>query len=282
MPNIDLHKVLVTGAGGMVGSYIDFGIKTSRHSLDVTDLAKVRRMCQKKKPSAIIHLAAETDVQRCEREPERAYVVNGIGTYHMASVAKELGVKLIYISTSGVFDGQKKSPYTEEDEPNPQHFYGRSKHLGELAVSGTCTDYVIARVCWTFGGGPTRDKKFIAKIAEQLRTGAQEIKAADDVSGSPTFGKDLVGALKVLLGRDARGVYNLANEGVCSRYDIAKEVARVLVPTVRVIPVTSSFFRTAGVARLMNESMIARERLMRPWQEALREYLETEWKRAIS
>ena len=105
---IDLEKILITGSEGMVGSYIDFGIKTDRHSLDVTNLNSVLSICQKNKPSAIVHLVAETDVDKCEREPEHAYLINSIGAYNVALVAKELGIKMVYISTAGVFDGIKK------------------------------------------------------------------------------------------------------------------------------------------------------------------------------
>ena len=87
----DLSKVLVTGATGMVGSYVDFGIKTDHRSLDITDLGEVLRVCEFYKPDVILHFAAETDVDRCERDPEAAYSVNSMGTYNMAVAAKNLG-----------------------------------------------------------------------------------------------------------------------------------------------------------------------------------------------
>src|SRR3990167_5636218 len=142
-----LADILITGADGMVGSYIDFGVKTDRTSLDVTNREQVMGIVKKFKPTVIIHLAALTDVDRCEREPELADQINAQGTYHMAIAAKEVGAKLIYISTAGVFDGIKKDPYTERDIPNPQNAYGRSKYRGEVFVQEMLEDYIIARVC---------------------------------------------------------------------------------------------------------------------------------------
>lgn len=259
----------------MVGSYVDFGVKTDRRSMDITDLKEVLRVCREHKPRAIIHLAAETDVDRCERDPEYAYMTNGVGAYHMALAAKELNAKLVYVTTAGVFDGAKKEPYTEEDEANPQNYYGRSKYLGELAVKGTLKNYIIARVCWMFGGGPRKDQKFAAKIIRQFDKG--EIKVVDDQIGSPTFGKDLIGAIKKLLEEDARGIFNLANKGVCSRYGFAKAIVDILNPAVKVMPAKMTDFNF-DASRTFNEGLVSKIDLMRPWQEALREYLETEWK----
>ncbi len=259
----------------MVGSYADFGIKTNRRSLDVIDLKEVLAVCKKYKPEAIIHLAAETDVDRCERDPEYAYTVNSIGTYNMAVAAKELGIKLVYVSTAGVFDGQKKTPYNEKDEPNPQNYYGRSKFLGELIIKGMLKDYIIARVCWMFGGGPEKDQKFVAKIIRQLDK--KEIKVVTDQIGSPTFGKDLITSIKKLIKKDAKGIYNLANRDICSRYEFAEAIVKILKKNTKILPVKMNDFKMDAF-RTYNESMVSKIKTQRNWQGALKEYLETEWK----
>jgi len=268
-------ETLITGADGMVGSYIDFGIKTDRQSLDVTDPGEVIAAFKKHRPKVVIHLASETDVDRCERESERAYFVNSVGTYHVASAAKEIGAKLIYISTADVFDGKKKSPYNENDEPNPQSFYGRSKYLGELAVRGLLENHLILRVCWMMGGGPGKDKKFVAKIIEQL--GNKEIFALDDHFGSPTFAKDLVHAIRILIKEDKKGLYHMANSGVASRCEMAKFIFDFLGGRANIQAVKSDFFKLPA-ARPKNGGLTSKLNLMRPWQEGLKEYLETEWK----
>lgn len=259
----------------MVGSYVDFGIKTDRDSLDVTDLKGVLNVCRKYKPEVILHLAAEADVDRCEREPEHAYAVNSIGTYNMAIAARELDAKLIYISTAGVFDGKKQCPYTEEDKPNPLNYYGHSKYLGELAVRGMLKNYIIARADWMFGGGQGKDKKIVAKIIEQFNK--PEIFGVNDNLGSPTFGKDLIAAIKRLIADNAVGLFHLTNKGACSAYKFIKEMVDILGQDIKVRPVNSSFFKL-DATRWANKSLDSRVDLMRPWQEALKEYLETEWK----
>ena len=263
----------------MVGNYVDFGIKTDKRSLDITDLKKVLNVCRIYNPEAIIHLAAETDVDKCERNPKYAYFVNSIGTYNMALAAKELGVKLIYISTAGVFDGAKNSPYTEEDKPNPQNYYGHSKFLGELAIEGIFKNYLILRVCWMMGGGPSNDKKFVAKIINQIKNpNIKEIRAVTDQVGSPTFGKDLIAAIKILLGENKTGIFHLSNTGVVSRYDVAQFIIDTLKSGVKAIPVESSYFNL-DAKRTKNEGLVSKVNLMRPWQDALKEYLETEWRK---
>jgi dTDP-4-dehydrorhamnose reductase len=242
--------------------------------LDVTDLKEVMSVCKKYKPEAIVHLAAETDVDRCERDPEYAYMINAVGTFHMALAAKELGIKLIYVSTAGVFDGTKKTSYTEKDIPNPTNYYGRTKFLGELAIQGLLKDYVIARVCWMFGGGPEKDQKFVAKIINQLDN--KEIKVVTDQIGSPTFGKDLVAGIKKLLKDDARGIHNLADKGVCSRYEFAEAIVNGLGKKTKVIPVKMSDFKMDAF-RTYNEGMISKISTSRRWEVALKEYLDTEW-----
>lgn len=273
-----LAKTLITGADGAVGSYVDFGIKTNKHLLDVTYLKEVLTVCKKFRPAIILHLAAETDVDRCQRDPQHAYLVNSIGTYNMALVAKELRAKLIYISTAGVFDGNKNSAYVEEDEPKPPNYYGHSKFLGELAVRGMLKNYLIVRVCWVMGGGPDKDQKFVAKIINQLKNPKiEEVKAITDQVGSPTFAKDLIAAIKILISENKNGLFHLANTGIVSRYDVAKFIVDVLRPEVTVSPVDSSYFNL-DAQRTKNEGLISKVNLMRPWQKALEEYLETEWK----
>lgn len=272
---IDLNKVLITGAGGMVGSYIDFGIKTDHKTLDITNLEQVLKFVKEKKPQAIIHLASETDVDHCDKEPDHAYLVNGIGTYNMALAAREVGAKLVYISTAGVFDGNKVGPYTETDQPNPQNYYGRSKYVGELVVQSMLEDYIIGRACWIFGGGPGKDKKFVAKIISMLDR--PEIKAVNDAYGSPTSAKDMVQAIKKLISEDARGLYHLSNKGSCSRFEVAQVIVDTLKPGLKLTPVGLDYF--PGAYRVKNETMSSKVPLMRPWKEALMEYLETEWKK---
>ncbi|TSC52044.1 MAG: dTDP-4-dehydrorhamnose reductase [Parcubacteria group bacterium LiPW_41] len=274
----DLSKVLTTGGDGMLGSYVNFGIKTNRRSLDITDLKEVRSVFQNHKPEIVLHFAAETDVDRCERDPEYAYFINSIGTYNIALVAAELGIKVVYISTNAVFDGLKNGPYSETDKPHPTNFYGHSKLLGEFAIKELLDNYLILRVSWMMGGGPSKDQKFVSKIINQLKKdGTKKINVVNDQFGALTYAKDLVEAIKVLINEDKRGIFHLPNSGSSSRYDVAKEIVNILNLNIDVNPVNSSFFNL-DASRNGNDRLDSSLNIMRSWQEALREYLESEWK----
>lgn len=279
MNNI-LAQTLVTGADGMVGSYVDFGIKTNRQSLDVTNREQALDVVRKYQPKAILHLAAATDMERCEKDPDYGDI-NVSGTRIMALAAKEVGAKLVCISTNAVFDGKKDGPYLEDGQPNPQNVYGKSKYEGELVVRDLLEDYLIIRTSWVFGGGPERDKKFVGKIIRQLQNPeTKEIKAIGDRRGTPTFAKDLVSAVKEFLNQDKRGVAHVANAGPCSRYDMVIEMAKFFNSKTRVIPVNSDYFGSSA-NQLANESLSSVFYETRSWQDALGEYLRTEWANAI-
>ena len=266
------QEILITGGDGVVGSYIDYGTRLSRSVLDVTDLVAVREICRKQMPKVIIHLAAATDLVRCEKEPAYAYLVNAVGTYHVALVAREIGAKLIYVSTSGVFDGSKVGPYVEKDAPNPVNTYGHSKYLGELAVVGLLSNYLIARTSWVFGGGRERDTKFVGKIMSQLQS--PEIKVVTDKQGSPTYAKDLARAIQKLMEEDRQGIVHLGG-GLATRFEVAKEIISITGSASSILPAVSNDFSSV-YASGENESMEL-STYMRPWEESLREYIETEW-----
>lgn len=268
-----MDSILITGGGGALGSYCDFGTRVSKDDLDITDLNAVMKACADRKPKTIVHCAALTDLPVCEKNPEKAYLVNAVGTYHLALGARSVGAKLVYVSTSDVFDGKKKEPYTVDDAPNPTTVYGRSKHLGELAVRGILDDYIIMRISWMFGGGPDRDNKFVGKLLAQSPVSL--IRAVTDKRASPSWGKDIAGAIQKLIQEDGRGVYHVGG-GIATKYEMAQELVSIMGWETKVAPAVSSDF-PSPYAIGENESMPLSP-LVRPWKEALREYIETEWK----
>lgn len=275
-------RTLVTGAGGMVGSYVDFGVKLDRQALDITDLSEAIRVVEQYRPRAIIHLAALADMAQCEREPALAYRVNSAGVYNLCVAARAVGAKLVYVSTNAVFAGDKAGGYVETDAPDPQNHYGHSKYMGELIVQGMLKNSIIARTCWLFGGGPSRDKKFVSKMIRQMAptvpSGLAQggVKAVSEGCGSPTFAKDFIRSLKAQIEQNETGIFHVANEGACSRFDVATAIAELKASGVTVAPVPADHFDSN--ARALNESLISdRIAPLRPWKEALKEYLETEW-----
>ncbi len=282
-------KALVTGANGMLGTSLIPELKRNGFEvcqtdispdnsvfLDITQLEGAKKVITKFCPDFIFHLAAETDVDKCELHPKHAYEVNALGTENIARLSCDIKAVLVYISTMGVFDGGKDTPYNEYDEPNPINTYSRSKLKGEIAVSTLLTNYYIVRAGWMMGGG-RKDKKFVAKILDLIDEG-KPISAVTDKFGSPTFTKDLSKSIIELIKTGKYGLYHLTNKGFCSRYDIALKIVEILNRPVTVKPVGSDAFPLPA-PRIRSEASESSKLAsigitpMRPWGDALREYL---------
>ena len=278
----------------MVGSYVPavfsnadlyltdlVGSPSDGSELDISNASSVLQIALKVEPDIVLHLAAATDVDRCEQDPDWAYRSNAIGTQNIALACRSIGASLVYVSTGNVFSGNKHEPYTEFDSPAPLNVYGQSKLAGEQIVSSLLRRHFIVRAGWMIGGGP-KDKKFVGKIAELLLREDSDLKVVDDKFGSPTFARDLLVGIKKLIDSDWYGTYHLANLGVVSRYEIAVTLRRLLGRSeVPIEPVSSAFFPTPA-PRIRMEALrnyklaLLGCEWMRPWQTALEDYLSEE------
>ena len=283
-------KLLITGSTGMLGSSMvpilikrGYDVVTSNFlysHMDITDIEQVRKTAKLANPDMILHLAAETDVDRCEREPLHAFQVNTWGTRNVALVCKELKIPMLYVSTIGVFSGDKKTPYVEDDATVPANVYGVSKLAGEKWVRDLVKHHFIVRAGWMMGGGPTRDKKFVGKIINQCKYNQiKPILAVTDKVGSPTYAPDFSEVVANLIATKKYGTYHCTNHGYPSRYDVACEVVKDLGSCTKVIPVDSSAFSSLSAGRA-NSEMSDNLHLgyinldtMRDWREALEEYI---------
>lgn len=277
-------RILVTGASGALGSYVAsvFAdaelVLTDRGRLDVRDREAVSSTIADVKPDLVLHLAAATDVDACETDHELAFSANASGTENVALACRDNDCELVYVSTGGVFSGEKPEPYVESDEPGPVNVYSRSKLEGEHVVAGLLDRYFIVRAGWMIGGAK-RDRKFVGKMAELLRGGATQLKAVDDKWGSPTYAPDFLAGIKRLLATDQHGLYHHVNPGMVTRYDIACELRTILErPDVEIEPVPSSAFplpAPRGRSEALRNSKLELLGLdeARPWQDALRAYV---------
>ncbi len=289
--------MLVTGAGGMVGSYVreaftDYDMVSTDivegfGPMDIRDPAATKKAVEMTRPDVVLHLAAATDVDRCEQDPDWAFHTNAVGTQNIALACQALDVVLVYISTAGVFWGDKADPYTEFDVPNPANVYGQSKLAGEHIVTSLLRRYYIVRAGWMIGGGK-RDKKFVSKIASLILEGKNPLQIVSDKIGTPTYAKDMLIGIHRLLETGYYGLYHMANKGVCSRYDVALELRKIIGrQDVELLPVSSAHFPLPAL-RARSEAMrnLKLELLglnsMRPWQDALREYVLTELAPALT
>lgn len=281
-------RVLVTGAAGAVGSYVPHvftdaelvltSLGGERRRLDVRDPDAVSATLADVKPDVVLHLAAATDVDGCERDPDLAFASNATATENIALACRDNDSELVYVSTGAVFPGDKPDPYVESDEPGPASVYGRSKLAGERSVAELLDRYYIVRAGWMIGGA-ARDQKFVGKIAQLLRSGETQLKAVNDKWGSPTYAPDLLAGVKRLLANGHHGLYHHVNPGMVTRYDIALELRTILErPDVKIEPVSSDVFplpAPRGRSEALRNERLEQLGLdeARPWQDALRAYV---------
>ncbi len=277
-------KVLVTGAKGMLGSDLcpifDHQhelLATDVEEMDVRDPGAVFQTFEKFRPELVLHLAALTNVDGCQEMRDETYLTNTVGTKNIALASARAGAAMVYISTGSVFDGTKSEPYTEFDRPNPRSEYSKAKYQGEQIVRELIREHYIVRAGWMFGGGQ-RDKKFVGKIISLARQG-KPLQVVDDKFGSPTYTKDMAEGIMKLTQTGWFGTYHLANEGCCSRYEYACKVLELAgIEAYPVKPVSSEAFplpaprpRMEAIRNYMLH--LLKLRWMRPWEEALEDYI---------
>ncbi|MDP2586496.1 MAG: SDR family oxidoreductase [Candidatus Komeilibacteria bacterium] len=297
--NKSSNKILITGAGGMLGQsvYRHFSKNNQVWAtdidlnewwleyLDVKNFASYENWVRKTKPDYIFHLAAETDLEKCETNQSEALGNNFLGVKNGALIAKKYGIKFIYTSTAGVFGGGQAS-FTEQDRPCPLNFYAKTKYWGELAVQSTLRDYLIIRPGWMMGGGQAKDKKFISKIIKKISLGETELKIVDDRQGTPTYTEDLAKNLDLLLNKNQRGLWHMVNQGSCSRFEVAQAMVEELgyAEQIKVTKVKSDYYQKEYFAARPDSEALVNRRLidnnlllMNHWRVAVKSYLKNDF-----
>jgi dTDP-4-dehydrorhamnose reductase len=272
-------RLLVTGAGGMLGQDLVHAARAAGHDpvapsraqLDVTVRAAIAAAVAHAAPDAIVNCAAWTDVDGAESERAAASAVNGAGAGHVAVAAADAGASLVHVSTDYVFDGRAHEAYRESAPTGPLSAYGATKLEGEQAVERAGGEHTIARSSWLFGaGGPNF-------VETMLRLGAERdaVSVVTDQVGCPTFTGHLAEALVAIAAEGPRGLVHVAGAGSCSWHDFAVEIFAQAGVDCRVDPAT-----TAEMARPAPRpafSVLASERADAPrlpdWREGLAAYL---------
>jgi dTDP-4-dehydrorhamnose reductase len=273
-------RILVTGAKGMLGTdlCVELGAQHRVIGVDLGDfdLGKKEAIANiaDLQPEFVVHCAAYTNVDGCETDPEKAYLVNGLGTRHAALACKKLDIPMLHISTDFVFDGSKDEPYYEWDAVNPLSHYGRSKLAGENEVRDLLTKFYIVRTSWLYG---PNGKNFVASILKKAReTGS--VKVVDDQTGSPTYTRDLCNALSLLIHSGLYGTYHLSNSGSCSWYQFARAALEYAGIKADISPIKTGEYPTPTkrpAYSVLNNFAWTREfsTPLRPWQEGLKDYI---------
>jgi dTDP-4-dehydrorhamnose reductase len=280
-------RVVITGANGQLGvalSQVLAGraevIGRDLPAFDIT-AADCAAQVAALTPDWVVHAAAATDVDGCEKNPTMAAVVNADGTRRIAEGCRRAGAGLVYISTDFVFDGGQAIPYVETDTPGPLSVYGRSKLAGEQAVREVAPRWAIARTAWLYG---VHGRNFVKTIVTKAAAG-ESLRVVDDQVGSPTYAGDLARALAQLMAEGRTGVFHLTNAGSCSWYEFTREILRQAgFGATPVAPITSHELNRA--ARRPAYSVLANTAWqaaghppLRPWSDALAAMLEA-WRAA--
>ncbi len=289
-------KVLVTGVKGQLGYDVVNELEKRGHvavgvdieEMDITDKVSVDKVIKENSPEAVIHCAAWTAVDAAEDEDKREKVhqVNALGTEYIASICKDLDIKMMYISTDYVFNGQGEEPWKADcKEYAPLSVYGQTKLDGELAVSRLLSKYFIVRIAWVFG---KNGKNFIKTMLNVGKTHDRLTVVCDQI-GTPTYTYDLARLLVDMIETDKYGYYHATNEGgYISWYDFTVEIFRQAVELghseydaerLNVVPVTTAEYGISKAARPFN-SRLDKSKLVENgfeplpvWQDALRRYL---------
>ncbi len=283
-------KILVTGAAGRLGGKLMAVLAARGHQitgadivgdnvtrLDIGDFEATRKFVSDLRPDVVVHPAGWTDVDGCAKDPEKAIAINGFGTQHVALAAANIGVPILYVSTNEVFDGASGRSYHEYDVTNPINPYAYSKWVGERAVVNINPRHYIVRTAWLFAHG---GKNFIQAILNAAQAG-KRLRVVSDEVGNPTYNDDLADAISKLLETGRYGVYHFVNEGACSRYDFARyfldkagykdmpteKISAAEWPRASVPPAYASLNNLAGKHIGIT---------LRPWQEAVDEFLAKE------
>lgn len=254
--------------------------------LDFRDFEAYRKDVIDFNPDYLFHLGAYTDLEFCELNADETYNTNTLSVENAVYLANELNIPVLYISTAGIFDGQKEL-YDDWDQPNPLGVYARSKYMGERYVVENARRFLVCRAGWMMGAGPVKDKKFIQKLMKQLKDGKKELFIVDDKDGTPTFTHDFARNVKALIQKEYWGLYNMVCGGQTSRFEVAKELVDILglADKIKLTSVSSDYFKDVYFAqrppceRLINRKLNIRNlNLMRDWKVALREYIDNYYK----
>lgn len=279
-------SILITGGKGQLGKDLakeltERGIENipvDIEEMDITDEKAVKEFissCVKERSlDAVIHCAAYTAVDRAEDEEELAYKINAVGTKNVAEACKENDIKLMYISTDYVFDGEGERPWQPDDKRAPLNVYGKTKYEGELFVQ-QLEKFFTVRISWVFGLHGNNFIKTMLKLGKER----DELNVVDDQIGSPTYTKDLSVLLADIIQTDKYGIYHASNEGLCSWYEFAKEIFSQAGLNVKLNPVDSSAFPVK--AKRPHNSRMDKSKLVQngfkplpDWKDALRRYIE--------
>jgi len=278
-------KIALIGADGQLGFDLLNLLPTEKcrplfyPDFDVREAQKTRDILQSLAPDVVINTAAFHRVDECEDRPEEALIVNAVAVRNLALICRERNAVLVHFSTDYVFDGRKRTPYVEEDEPAPLNVYGVSKLAGEYFVRSLCRKYFLIRTCGLYGSAGCREKGLnFVELMLHLEKSGRPLRVVDDQWVTPTSTEELAGRILELLGTERYGLYHMTNEGQCTWYEFAREIFSLVGRAANLSPIDSQAY--GAKARRPAYSVLENQRAkalgitdFSPWREALKNYL---------
>ena len=293
-------KIYLAGSGGMLGDAFykvfaqDYHIKCTDIDvnenwltyLDFRNFDEYLKDVKDFMPDYLFHLGAHTDLEYCEKNIEDTYLTNTLSVENATYIANKLNIPLLFISTAGIFDGDKDF-YDDWDLPNLLGHYARSKYAAEQFVISNSNKYFIFRAGWMMGGGEKKDKKFINKLVKQIISGKKTLHIINDKSGTPTYTFDFAKNVKFVIEKEFYGLYNLVCGGMTDRLEVAQKLLEFLNKSkeINIEVVDSDYFSKEYFAPrpsceiLFNKKLNLRNlNFMRNWEVCLKEYIDTSFK----
>ena len=277
-------KTAIIGAAGQLGRelmkiFAQEAVPLDIGDVDICDARRLENVLASLKPDAVVHAAAYHNVPECERNPEKAFAVNALGVRNLRDVCLALDAKFVHISTDYVFDGLKGAPYTEEDAPAPLNIYGMTKLCGEYFARQVPGHYVI-RVASLFGiaGSVAKGgKNFVKHMLEAART-KERVAVSSNVFSSPTYAPDAASRIReILIAGFQPGIYHVTNSGECSWHEFAAEIFRRTGASIKLEERIETPELEGGLRRPLYTALKSlKVKPLRPWQEALKDYLKEE------
>ncbi|MDB4470698.1 dTDP-4-dehydrorhamnose reductase [Deltaproteobacteria bacterium] len=281
-----MKRVALIGANGMLATAIkklapaDFSIQPyDLPGFDITDRKQVLSL-QELSPDVIINCAAYTNVDGCEDQCDQAMQVNGVGPGLLAELAKTVDAVLLHISTDFIFDGEKNSPYLEDDQPQPLSVYGKSKFAGEQQIEQSgIRKFFIVRTSWLYGTGGSNFVETMIRLAKEKT----ELKVVADQRGTPTWTDDLARAIFTLLQTEGYGIYHFSNQGECSWYEFARKIVEQIDKTEeltvkKILPIPTEGYPLPAVRP--KNSVLSKQKILQftaidipAWQQSLESYI---------
>ena len=276
-------RPLVTGSSGLLGRVVAERLEhrwrdtvsANREFLDLEDFWRLRAELERLEPTVVVNCAGYTDVDGCERHPDRAFRENRDAAVHLARACRAIGARLIHVSTDYVFDGRSEEPYREDDPAAPLQVYGESKLEGEREALREHPDTLAVRTSFLFGPGRST---FLDRALVSAGAG-QPVRAVLDWVNAPTYTLDLARAIEGLISTGARGIVHVSNAGACSKFEFAREVLRLagfdpaLVEPVRRADLSLPAVRPERTVLGLDRFTTLSGAPPRPWQRAVESYL---------